>query len=121
MIQIFKKQGLKAALPLLLLATACGEGAPTVQSDKKDTGNFDTIEEVVKADTSIFEGGTDVGEALNAAIAKTEAKELATDNMATLITIPPEKEAEKIPEPMTLAGLAVAALGLGTLKRKQSA
>lgn len=118
MIQIFKKQGLKAALPLLLLATACGESAPTAQLDAISAIAPDTIEEAVKADTSSFEA---MGKTLDEAIAHTEAKAVATDEIATLITVPPEKEAEKVPEPMTLAGLAVAALGLGTLKRKQSA
>jgi len=118
MIQILKKQGLKAALPLLLLATACGEGAPTVQADVQAAKPADIIEAAAKADTSSYEG---MRETLDAAIAQTEAKAIATDNIATLVTVPPEKEAEKIPEPMTLAGLAVAALGLGTLKRKQSA
>lgn len=123
MIQIMKKQGLKAALPILLLATACGEGAPSAQQfDTVTPEAYEQAKEAIAANPDVYK---DL-QALVAASAEpadlAEAIEVADKDMKLLVLVPPtDNSIEKVPEPMTLAGLAIAAVGLGTLKRKQTA
>ncbi|MEM9089972.1 MAG: PEP-CTERM sorting domain-containing protein [Cyanobacteria bacterium P01_F01_bin.53] len=115
MIQILKKQGLKAALPLLLLATACGEGgSPSAFQLDEGVVSSDGAADVVATGES---GMPDLAEMLETSTSGPEAEGgVAVKKVASY-----DDTAAKVPEPTTLAGLAVAALGLGAIKRKQSA
>ena len=106
-----------------MLATACGEGAPSAQQ-------FDTVSPDVSAQAQeAIAANPDVYKDLQALAAASaepadlaEAIEVADKDMKLLVLVPPtDNSIEKVPEPMTLAGLAITALGLGTLKRKQAA
>ncbi|MEL7352943.1 MAG: PEP-CTERM sorting domain-containing protein [Cyanobacteria bacterium P01_A01_bin.116] len=117
MIHIIKKQGLKAALPLLLLATACGgDGTPSASFDGLSAdGPVDAPETIISANTDAYKGLESLKESLeNHKEAGTTYEEIVLAKLAD------EDGAEKVPEPMTLAGLAVAALGLGVMKRKSA-
>ena len=121
MIQGMKKHGLKAALPLLLLATACGDGAPSASEfDAVTSEAYEEAIATVKADTSAYEGLKKLGKAADAADAKVEAEETLAEKVKYADALK-KPETQKIPEPATLAGLAIAGLTLGGLKRKQSA
>lgn len=119
MIQVIKKQGLKAALPLLLLATACGEGAPSAQQfDSVPAETYEEIAEVISANTDTYDGLKEITEYIDA---KAE-KEEATETLAVKVANPTHDAAvKKVPEPTALAGLAIAGMGLIGIKRKQAA
>ena len=135
MTTFMKKQGVKVALPLLLFATACGEGAgPTAEGDvdlplgdptpmakaATDSGlklstegsAFDPAkQEIDLGDLDAKEAMNGVSDEANAGTAPT-ATEVAANGYDTKAAVP---------EPTTLAGLAIAALGLGAIKRKHAA
>lgn len=112
MIQILKKQGVKAALPLLLLATACGDGGtPSATFQPDEAISSDGEAAAVIANES---GLPDLAKMM-----ENEAPEAAGIDLAKVALA--DEPAAKVPEPTTLAGLAIAALGLGAIKRKQSA
>lgn len=117
MIHIIKKQGLKAALPLLLLATACGEGgSPSASFDGPILNDkAEAAETIISANTDAYKGLESLKESL-----ENHKEAGATYEEIVLAKLADEEGAEKVPEPMTLAGLAVAALGLGVMKRKSA-
>ena len=119
MIQVMKKQGLKAALPLLLLATACGEGAPSAQQfDSAPADSYEEITEVISANTEAYDGLQEITEYIEA---KAEQEE-ATETLAVKVANPTNDDVvKKVPEPTALAGLAIAGMGLIGIKRKQAA
>ena len=119
MIQVMKKQGLKAALPLLLLATACGEGAPSAQQfDSAQADSYEEIAEVISANTEAYDGLQEITEYIEA---KAEQEE-ATETLAVKVANPTSDDVvKKVPEPTALAGLAIAGMGLIGIKRKQAA
>lgn len=106
MIQILKKQGIKAALPLLLLATACGEGG--------SPSAFEPGGNVISSDGS-------PEEIVKALSLDNDSLDSLVDETVASNALSADEPAAKVPEPTTLAGLAIAALGLGAIKRKQSA
>ncbi|MGB7087814.1 MAG: PEP-CTERM sorting domain-containing protein [Phormidesmis sp.] len=121
MIQTLKKQGLRVALPLLLLTTACGgEKSTTAFQPGAGIQSSDAAETVAPASTEAFAGlsaDATLGE-LGDIVPTTESDE----NIADAILVPDFDEVStSVPEPTALAGLAVAALGLGAIKRRQSA
>ncbi|MEL6779311.1 MAG: PEP-CTERM sorting domain-containing protein [Cyanobacteria bacterium J06597_16] len=114
MIQILKKQGVKAALPLLLLATACGDGpSAALQADAVTGAASDGDVTAVESNDS---GIPAIGDMDFSAPESAEAKAVDLDAVAFS-----DEPSTKVPEPTAIAGLAVAALGLGAIKRKQSA
>jgi hypothetical protein len=130
--QFLKKQGLKVCLPLLLLATACGEGTPSsLQSDTNKP-----------VDTSVVASAGTGG-----AFVTPSASSAGLPTPAITVTPPAEKPLNevlppsgtgttpvagapvgsgtsgttKVPEPTALMGLAIAAAGMVVIKRKQAA
>lgn len=119
MIQTIKKQGLKVALPLLLLTTACGEGPDsTSQFDLLTPSSDKGTTTVVEADTDAYAG---LRASLNAEAETQAASNAFGEGIDLAKVVPTEASVTKVPEPTALAGLAIAALGLGAIKRKQSA
>ncbi len=136
-IQFFKKQGLKVSLPLLLLATACGEETPSAQQADAEQSASASI--VVAAQPSSGFGNTPTGTTPPAA----PEVSIDTDPEPTTIAdvLPPAPTTDEatgadavasaaigaaeavatVPEPTALAGLAIAAAGLIVVKRKQAA
>ncbi len=140
MIQLLKAHGLKVCLPLLLLSTACGEGTPSAQQadvstipSGKDTaavvqasGGFDTPDagraNLEAADVDINLDTNTSGPSIADVLPPVTATEEATsDGAITSEAISAANEPTKIPEPTTLAGLAIAAAGLSVVKRKKAA
>ena len=123
MIKILKKQGIKAALPLLLLATACGEGnSPSaVSSDVEAPSSGDS--ELVVANAEEMPGAVNVDSTslLDSAVVPSTDDADDTDVMAAAKSASFVDTATKVPEPATLTGLAVVALGLGAVKRRRTA
>ncbi len=129
--QFFKKQGLKVCLPLLLLATACGEGATSsLQSDK-------TVD-VTPVATATDSGGVTFKGSQPQPVPTAAPVVLPPEGKSTLgdKVLPPTSEEEEapatpvtpvstgttqVPEPTALAGLAIAAAGIVVVKRKQQA
>ena len=132
MTTFMKKQGVKVALPLLLFATACGEGTgPVAQGDSNSleldnvelattdngpvlkldsAGNVpDAIEQEINLDDM---GKEKMNGSFDGANPGTTVTDIASNGSDTKTAVP---------EPTTLAGLAIAALGLGAIKRKQAA
>lgn len=116
-IQFMKQQGIKVSLPLLLLATACGEGTPSASLSpvSLDAESSAATPEVI-ADTSGFEAPA-TPELPSPATTPTSATAPTAGSGVVATAVP----AASVPEPTTLAGLAVAALGLGAIKRKSAA
>ena len=118
MIQTIKKQGLKVALPLLLLTTACGDEIPSAsQFDALNSSSDQGTEEVIEADTNAFAG---LRASLNAEAEAQAASNEFDGGIDLAKVVLADESATKVPEPTALAGLAIAALGLGAIKRKQS-
>lgn len=122
MIKILKKQGIKAALPLLLLATACGEGnSPSASSDDIEapsSGGAAVTE--VSAEMPDM-GDVDGSSLLDPAVVPSTDDKEDTDVMAAAKSAAFPDTSTKVPEPATLTGLAVVALGFGAVKRRRSA
>lgn len=92
-VTFIKKRGTTIALPLLLLTTACGENGGIPESfSGSDALDALSEYEITKDDGSY-----------------TAAKVVAANKAVT---------AASVPEPFTIAGIAVTALGLGALKRR---
>lgn len=123
MINTLKKQGIKAALPLLLLATACGEGTPTASADVNAVPSSDLAAEVTASETNAFAGLSDMEAPAppENVLPDTDKAEETDTVMAQAKNAAFAPTATKVPEPATLTGLAVAALGLGAVKRKRAA
>ncbi|MGC1306239.1 MAG: PEP-CTERM sorting domain-containing protein [Phormidesmis sp.] len=118
MIKVIKKLGIKAALPLLLLATACGDTTTSASPISGDNGGVTSAgtSQTQGADSSAFAGLSDMLDGADASV-PTGSEE----GVDLTKVVPTSPAAKPVPEPTALAGLAVAALGLGAIKRKQSA
>lgn len=133
-IQFLKAHSLKASLPLLLLVTACGEGTPTAQ--QSDEATPAAVPVLAAAQPS---GGFGVPTVDREALDTPEVTLPESDNgdVSFEDVLPPSdaeengvvadadadahNDAAAVPEPAALAGLAIAAAGLLTVKRKQAA
>ena len=121
------------ALPLLLFATACGEGTGPVAESDQELSNVPQMPSasgasapaspiVANAELALADGGdvdldteeanVGVSDGANAGTGTTTVAGIAANGSDT---------STAVPEPTTLAGLAIAALGLGAIKRKQAA
>lgn len=137
-LQFLKAHSLKASLPLLLLVTACGDGAaPDQQADQ----GIPAAEPVLAAAQptggfGVPSAGSTPLEAPEVTVPETESGPVsyedvlpptdgdATDDAAAAAGVDASDAAAAaaaVPEPAALAGLVVAAAGLVTLKRKQAA
>jgi len=131
-IRLIKAHSLKASLPLLLLVTACGEGGSTAQQSDQAIPAAEPV--LAAAQPSGSFGAPSVESApLNAP--QVELPDSEEGNVSFEDVLPPAEgtetgtvastggsaTAESVPEPAALAGLGLAAAGLITLKRKQSA
>jgi PEP-CTERM motif len=126
--QLLKKHGLKVALPLLLLTTACGgEGtSSTLQSDN-ETPTTEQLQ-MAKAITDGFGTPSASGGGLPAP-SVTQPPTSGNGGSGSPAVLPPSNGgpvpttngATKVPEPTALMGLAIAAAGMVVIKRKQAA
>ena len=122
MIKILKKQGIKAALPLLLLATACGEGnSPSAVSSDIDAPSSGQSDMVVANAEMPDTGDVDSTSLLAAEVVPSTSDKEEDDVMAKAKSAAFPDTVTKVPEPATLTGLAVVALGLGAVKRRRTA
>lgn len=92
-VTLIKKRGTTIALPLLLLTTACGPDGGIPDS----FSGSDALDDLSKYKLTVDDGSY------------TATKVVAANKAVT---------AASVPEPFTIAGLAVTALGLGALKRR---
>jgi hypothetical protein len=118
MIHFMKTQGLKVALPLLLLTTACGEGTSSSSFQASDAAE-PVAELGTPAPASAPIAATLAGSPV-APPAAGDDIELEVEEEAPLPIISPV-ESTKVPEPTAIAGLALTALGLVAVKRKRVA
>lgn len=135
MIQFLKTHGLKVCLPVLLLTTACGEDTSSAQQADVATVSSEAV--AAAAQPSAGFGTPNVESAnLNApeiainldtdtpsiddVLPPVTSEEGATDGEIMSEAISSANEPTKIPEPATLAGLAIAAAGLSVVKRKKA-
>lgn len=130
-LRFLQKHGLKVSLPLLLLATACGEGTSTSAFAPK---SGDAAGRAITAAATPTTNGMGVPNALGAGL-KDPGVTLPdnADQTSTNPVLPPSGgnsgsstgagagTAASVPEPAALAGLAIAAAGMIVIKRKQAA
>ena len=132
-----KAHGLKAVLPLLLLMTACGEGTPsTQQSDAAPPAALDSVLSaaqpsggfgVPSVDSDPLDApevslpATDADDiSFEDVLPPSEADDADEESAAAAAGVDAAAVAESVPEPAALTGLAIAAVGLVTIKRKQA-
>ncbi len=129
-IQFMKKQGLKVFLPLLLLATACGEGTPSAL--QANDVSSPPVPEIVGAKPTSVGLASGVESTMPAPIV--EELDLDPEDASTnksvqpdvgsvngVVALVPVTTMTKVPEPAAIAGLAMTALGLVAIKRKRVA
>ncbi len=127
--QFLKKQGLKVCLPLLLLATACGEGTtsssfqpdaatPSAQITAPSTGNSLTLGAPQAADNGLKPASVTLPPATDSSNSKPV---LPPASLKTSPAVTSGGSSAKVPEPTALVGLAIAAAGMVVVKRKQQA
>lgn len=120
--QLLKKHGLKVALPLLLLTTACG-GEGTSSSLQSDS-IAPVSPELAAAATP--PAGLTANKAPDAGLTPPDVKLPPKDDKSTPSVLPPTginpgSGTTKVPEPTAVMGLAIAAAGMVVIKRKQAA
>jgi hypothetical protein len=123
--QLLKKHGLKVALPLLLLTTACG-GEGTSSSLQSDSIAPVSPELAAAATPS---SGFTANKAPDAGLTPPDVKLPPKDDKSTPPVLPPagvnptpgNSGTTKVPEPTAVMGLAIAAAGMVVIKRKQAA
>ena len=135
MIQFLKTHGLKVCLPVLLLTTACGEDMPSAQQADVATVSSEAVAAAAQPSAGFGTPNVDSAEldapeiAINLdtdepsiadVLPPATSDEGATDGEMTSEAISSANEPTKIPEPATLAGLAIAAAGLSVVKRKKA-
>ncbi len=132
-LSFLQKNGLKVSLPLLLLATGCGEGAGS--SFRADAGPA-TTPDTPAAVTPTTDGfaaptadGTGLATPTVPPVGSTEgisgpvlpSSNRSNGGTPAGITLGSGSPSASVPEPAALAGLAIAAAGMVVIKRKQSA
>lgn len=135
-----QKHGLKVSLPLLLLATACGDGGGnTAFRPNGGSAAGQAITNAAKPDTSAF--GVPKAPSTGLGTPNVTLPD-NTNNSSSGPVLPPTNAGggaitggtgnnsgagagagatASVPEPAALAGLAIAAAGMVVIKRKQSA
>lgn len=137
-LRFLQKQGLKISLPLLLLATACGEGT-TTSAFQPNSG--DAAGSAITAAAKPTTNGMGVPTASSVGLGTPNVTlPDNADQTSTKEVLPPSTTsnggastggasgagtaagaAASVPEPAALAGLAIAAAGMIVIKRKQAA
>ena len=137
-IRFLKAHKYKVALPLLLLTTACGEtSTPSQQADQtpaaaesvlaaaQPSGGFGvpTVENTsIEAPEVTLPESESEEVSFEDVLPPSDAQEMnseSTDSTEEIVAAV-ESEATAVPEPATLAGLAIAAASLVAAKRKQT-
>lgn len=138
-IQFLKANSLKASLPLLLLVTACGDSAPTAQQSDQATSAAESVLAAAQPSGNFGVPSVDSAPLEAPEVTLPEDESGAVTSFEDVL--PPSNAdgsdstdvanaagvddavaaAESVPEPAALAGLVLAAAGLVTIKRKQSA
>lgn len=124
-IKFMKKQGLKVFLPLLLLATACGEGTPSALQSKDAL--LPPVPEIVGAKPTSIGFAIGVESKMPAPIFENldlDLEDASTFNpdlpdVGSGGAFVPGTTTTQVPEPAAIAGFAVTALGLVAIKRKR--
>ncbi len=120
MITLMKKQGLKVSLPLLLLATGCDTQSLSAALRPSNVSSSDLTAGAVESGPIVTETiGTATMPSSAVAADGSSAETAATDSVPSLSVA--DNEAASVPEPATLAGSAIAGLGMGAIKRKRAA
>lgn len=120
MITFMKKQGLKVSLPLLLLATGCDTQSLSAAFQPGNVQSSDSSIADVEVDPTASETSS-TATMPSAAVASDGSSE-GTVTAAPVPTLSVAgDDATSVPEPATLAGLAIAGLGMGAIKRKRAA
>ncbi len=132
-LRFLQKHGLKVSLPLLLLATACGEGTSTSAFAPK---SGDAAGRAITAAATPTTTGLGVPSASSTGLGTPNVTLPDNANQtSTNPVLPPSGgnpgsstgagtgagTAASVPEPAALAGLAIAAAGMIVIKRKQAA
>ncbi len=137
-LSFLQKQGLKISLPLLLLATACGEGTSTSAFQPNSGGAAGRA--ITAAATSTTAGlgvptASSDGLGTPDVTLPEDAEPTSLSNALPPSTTPTDGASAgggsssggaagavaSVPEPAALAGLAIAAAGMIVIKRKQTA
>lgn len=120
MIAFMKKQGLKVSLPLLLLATGCDTQSLSAALQPGSAASSGATADAVTPDPGTSEIPSTATMPSPATAPDTSGEEAAVE--APLPSLSGAGGgATSVPEPATLAGLAIATLGMGAIKRKRAA
>lgn len=120
MITFMKKQGLKVSLPLLLLATGCDTQSLSAALQPGGAASSDFTPDAVEPDPVTSETPSTAAMPSPATADSSSEEETAVE--APLPSLSGAGGgATSVPEPATLAGLAIATLGMGAIKRKRAA
>jgi hypothetical protein len=129
-IQSLKSQGFKVFVPLLLLVTACGEGAPSAsQADQQPSPEAAALKAAAQPATSFGTPKADASGLQAPSVSVDLSPSQASGGpvlppapvAATPVTAVAPSSATQVPEPMAIAGLAMTATGLIFIKRKRIA
>ena len=138
-LRFLQKQGLKVSLPLLLLATACGDGGTTSAFQPNSGG---AAGRAITAASQPNTNGMGAPSPLSSGLVTPNVTlPDSADQTSAKEVLPPSGDtsgsgsstganpgagaaagaAASVPEPAALAGLAIAAAGMIVIKRKQAA
>ena len=130
-LNLIKKRGATMVLPLLLLTTACGEDASSsLQSDAAVPDLSTPLQSVEAAPSASLTEGVAAPVAADVKIGSEEESvstgttlptDTAGESSAQAVAVTAESQSllvADVPEPATLAGLAVAAMSLRVIKRR---
>ena len=120
MITFMKKQGLKVSLPLLLLATGCDTQSLSAAFQPGNVASSGDVADVIEPDPTASEIGSTATMPSPAEASAGSSEETATEASVPSLSVAGDSAAS-VPEPATLAGLAIAGLGMGAIKRKRAA
>ncbi len=120
MITFVKKQGLKVSLPLLLLATGCDTQSLSASLRPSNVQSSDSTAGVIEPSSDTPETISTATMPSPAVASDSSSKEAATEAPVPSLSVAGDTAAS-VPEPATLAGLAIAGLGMGAIKRKRAA
>lgn len=120
MITFMKKQGLKVSLPLLLLATGCDTQSLSAALRPSNVVSSDFTADVMEPSSDTPETSSAATMPSPAVASDGSSKETVTEAPVPSLSVAGDTAAS-VPEPATLAGLAIAGLGMGAIKRKRAA